>query len=938
MAEALWRYGRSALATVDDRQFIAGELGEMARRMEANDWKILVEDGSHIAHVGYSWRQSTPIGAISLLSFLAMVADATGDPHWQAVYDEYSNEKSAFRWRKLLDPNGVEQWKPLTLYSNQFSQALLALRRAETHPRRQRQIAELQRRLARRALRANVFDPTFWRRLDWAGSEADAVAAQRLARLGLALAEPRSARALFDLFDPAWMRSRDGVVQSTGNKLCFGIPTAAFHMALTSEDPGMVAEVASSVRRMVQIMLKHGPDYDRGENYNRTVVLGLLLWAAEVGNAGDRPKQDPDPTLIQPGIGPAMDVDFQDGLLYVIGAGRLQVVDMADHGAPVVKGTIGGLGHVRQLCVDRKTAYVTSREDGLYIVDVSAPERMRVLAHYDTIELATGIAVAGDVALVACRTAGVELIDVSSPGRPSHLSTVRTGEAQSVRVRDGILYVGVWGSAELVICDISDPYAPTIIARAKLDGYGDGVDIRGDYCYVATGHHAKSQPHAKPSDPGYGRGHGLEIFNVADPSRPKFVSRVKFPPFYRLGMDMWEVRVTDRFAFVADTYNGVFVVDISEPSEPRVVTHRGLPYIARRDAPSPAAGITVGDGAVFVAGAWSDVYALSWDTSATCRAHDEDLPPTIGRAPAPTADPRFRVYHPPGQVHAVDFDHAVAFVACGIAGLHAIEIAPRIRVLATYPTDGFAFGVATADDQVYVAEGMGGLSIWKHTGGGQLKVLGRYRVPNNSVRQVVAVAHKYLLLHVGPSTLHIVDVGEPSKPTRVLEDCRLGLFYYNPLARGLLAGRYACCHWHVSGLYWYDFAGCTPRWSGERYAFRIGSRNGVAFLGDRALVTCRGGYAFITPTEHDAPEDLGMCRVSGTAFYGKPTVAIDRLFVSDRNTGIVTALDIRDPRKPQLIDQLRLPEHPGLVTLHDGIPIIPAGYQGLLVWDGLSRL
>ena len=45
MAEALWRYGRSTLAADEDRQFIARELDEMARRLERNDWAIMVEDG-----------------------------------------------------------------------------------------------------------------------------------------------------------------------------------------------------------------------------------------------------------------------------------------------------------------------------------------------------------------------------------------------------------------------------------------------------------------------------------------------------------------------------------------------------------------------------------------------------------------------------------------------------------------------------------------------------------------------------------------------------------------------------------------------------------------------------------------------------------------------------------------------------------------------------
>jgi hypothetical protein len=400
-------------------------------------------------------------------------------------------------------------------------------------------------------------------------------------------------------------------------------------------------------------------------------------------------------------------------------------------------------------------------------------------------------------------------------------------------------------------------------------------------------------------------------------------------------MDMWDVKVTDRHAFVADTYNGALVVDISKPSEPHVVAHRGLPFIAERNDPSPAAGLALGDGAVFVAGAWSDVHSLPWDTSwgtfPTCQESDKDIPLTVGPPPAPTPDPRFRVYRPLGQVHAVAFDEDIAFVACGNAGLHAIEIVPQIRPLATYPTEGFALGVAADQGRVYVAEGDGGLSIWKHVGAGRLEALGRYRVPNDSIRQVV-VAGKYALLHVGPSTLHIVDVSNPSEPKRVLEDSRLGLFYYNPIAQGLLANRYACCHWHVTGLYWYDLTAAPPQWSSHHEGSRINSRNGVAFLDDRALATYRGGYALISNEEQRPIDELDIHHIPGHTFHGKPTVSGNRLYVSDRYTGIVTAIDISDREQPQFVGQLELHEHPGLVTVHDGIPIIPAGYQGLLVW------
>jgi len=279
MAEALWRYGRSTLATQTDRRFVRCELDEMARRMESNGWKILVEDRSRVAHVGWGWTQMTSIGSITLLSFLSLVGEATEDPHWRELYNEFSAEQNGRRWREFLDPSAADSWKPFTLYSSQFLQSLDVLRRTEPSPARREQIARLMSRLARRSLVSNVFDSAYWRRLDWAGDAMDAEIEPRLARLGLSLERPQSVEQLFAAFDPACWRPGYRGDSHTASKLLFGIPTAAFHKVLLSQDDELIARVRPHVVRMVDMMREHGGDYEVGENYNRAVVLGLLMLA-----------------------------------------------------------------------------------------------------------------------------------------------------------------------------------------------------------------------------------------------------------------------------------------------------------------------------------------------------------------------------------------------------------------------------------------------------------------------------------------------------------------------------------------------------------------------------------------------------------------------------------------------------------------------------------
>jgi len=277
---ALWRWHRSPLASDDDRAFIARFLGAFAQRMERNDWQVMVEDESEIAHVGFSWKQRAVPGAISLLGSLAAVREATGDDRWRRLWEQYSREDDGFRW-ELLRPEQASQLRPLTLYWNQFGMDLASLSRILGHSEQGRRAREFAVAAAREAMTRNVFSPDHWRRLDWADEWDEERTEAAVQRFGLSLDEPATVLDLFAAFDPEQWHADDRQTRSVSGKLLFGIPTVAFHLALLSEDPELVDQVAPHVRRMVEVMLEHGEVYDSGENFSRSAVLGLHLVALQ---------------------------------------------------------------------------------------------------------------------------------------------------------------------------------------------------------------------------------------------------------------------------------------------------------------------------------------------------------------------------------------------------------------------------------------------------------------------------------------------------------------------------------------------------------------------------------------------------------------------------------------------------------------------------------
>ncbi len=633
------------------------------------------------------------------------------------------------------------------------------------------------------------------------------------------------------------------------------------------------------------------------------------------------------------GTGPAMDVAIADDHLYAIGGGRLVVLAGAREPKPRIVGELQGLGHVRQIAVSDGHAFITSREDGLYIVDVRQPVQPRLVAHYDTVELATGIAVAGQIAAVANRFAGVELLDVSVPSQPRHLATVRVGEAQSVAFHGPWLYAGVWGTRELAVIDVRDPRHPRLVKSMPLDGYGDGVDIQGHLLAVATGHHATSKQSPKSGDAAWGHGHGVEFFDISDPAAPRWLSRLKLPPFYLIGMDMWGVVLAGDHAFVNDTHNGFFLLDLHDPTQPRCIAYRQLPSDRKSGEPSPAAGLAVAGGVAFVAGASDDVHRI--DTG-LADAEPAPVPPLQAPPAPPEAPSSGAVYRTSGQVHAVlPWRDDLLLAACGTAGLHVVRLrGDALEPVAHYPTRGFARDVAIHEDRVLVAESQGGLSIWQARADATIDRIGSYEVPGNSIHQVVLADHgRVAFLAVGAGRLQAVRLSGDGKAERILEDQHFGLFYSLPFSPSAKADSRILAQWHVTGLYEYAAENGTAKYTGFNYPHRFGTGAGAVSWRDGWLAISRNGYFFIRPGQTAPPEELGLTQVPDQPLVGKPSASGDTLFVADAFAGRVVALDLSSPTSPRLLATLQTEGHPGFVRVHHGKALIPAGNDGLIVWD-----
>jgi hypothetical protein len=144
---------------------------------------------------------------------------------------------------------------------------------------------------------------------------------------------------------------------------------------------------------------------------------------------------------------------------------------------------------------------------------------------------------------------------VSDPGNPELLSDQDTGAlVYQVIVEDDLAYVAA-GNGGLLIYDVSDPAAPVPVGSLALP-FCTGVAFENDHVFLT-----------KPST-----NSDLFVVDVSNPVAPLLVATVPLPDrFYRATVHAGTVYATK------GSSTGTAIVDISSPSEAKLLYHRVFP-------------------------------------------------------------------------------------------------------------------------------------------------------------------------------------------------------------------------------------------------------------------------------------------------------------------------------------------------------------------------
>ena len=699
-----------------------------------------------------------------------------------------------------------------------------------------------------------------------------------------------------------------------------------------------------------------------------------------------------DVALDPEGLGAGKTTDLvisPDGnYVYSIGGGKFTVTDISDPQVPQIVSQISGLGDSRQmaLCAEGEAVIITCRIYGAYIIDVSEPANAYVRSHYDTLEMATGIAAYKNYAFICSRFYGVEVVDLSDLDNPVHKCIIRNGgEVQSVEVVDGYLYGGLYNTNQVEIYDVRDPVNYERVGVADLNGRGDGVAVAkiGDktYLYAGTGHHSVAglATTTPLSNLNYGDGNGLDIFDVTDPANPKWLSTSRTDGrFYHTQCDYWGAQVSydeetgKYYAYLVSTYNGIYVFDVTDPTAPIRVAHVAVRITPDSDLykmptstraitfqydPSqyiqgPAGAVACADGVLMYAGAETDLHMLTADY-----AHSH-----VEKPDAAEISSGFAYYHwedfsefenlktadPGTQTASVALHGDKVFVSGGDKGI-LIYSQDLQTLYKTVSLSGCSYDVCIQDGKLYSAEGTAGLAIYILSDDGlTLTEITRYQSGCVTMARP-SVTGKFVAIHCGANVGRIIDVSGDTPVSKVRAAADSQMYHHN--VTGIVAGRYVGFWANSGNERWYDLGendslstpvlldnvpgtGFTPTKASMTGAF-------VPYGSNMVLATGSGGYYVYDPTAVDADAYKSMTVIrprdgagNTVQVTGKPAVRGDILILSDRIYGKLYILDISDINAPVLLRAwVNLPGNPDAAAFSGNYAYIPMGYQGVMRLD-----
>ncbi|MGN0181268.1 MAG: hypothetical protein ACI4DP_02480 [Candidatus Ornithomonoglobus sp.] len=643
--------------------------------------------------------------------------------------------------------------------------------------------------------------------------------------------------------------------------------------------------------------------------------------------------------------------------LYSVHAGTLKIYSLENKENPELVKSLSGLGNSRDIafCRDGKALAVSARENGVYLVNIEDRTNPYIISNIDTLELATGICTEGDYLFSCSRNFGVEIFDISDLANPKYCSQVSDEEEYyDCCVDNGYLYVSSWAQRNIHIYDLSDVYNPVFVSEIALNGNGGGCEVRDGILYVATSYHSPDDRTNNKSS-GYGMGSGLDIIDVSDAENPKWLSTAKNDGrYFYSGFDHWRVSVSGNYAYMTDTFCGAYIIDISNPENPKRVDkvtvnipktssyykkiNQGtyiFPYDTVAKSQAVLAEAAVADGYVYFASYTSGIYVYPFENARYASKENKELSGSARQYTATDANiPGYSVSQYPieGCAYAIASSDNYYFCASGSEGITVLD--KSMNVVNTYKASDAVKDVKIYGDYLYTAECNSGMGVYEINGAELSRIGGcTYSSYNTAFSQLTIFPDgKHIGAQAGFTRFLLINTADTANP-QIEKAVTTGSMYYRNLCTGLVSDKYVC-QFDRSYLWYYktDDSGNVSQMLKLTNSLNA-ETNGTAAYGDYAVAIYNNGYAYYKPAEISTAAELkaNMYKVSGAKFLkGKLAMNGSLAVASYGYAKQLTLFDLSDMNKAVLLAQFYVEGNPDVACCMGDEILVPLRYGGIL--------
>ncbi len=414
------------------------------------------------------------------------------------------------------------------------------------------------------------------------------------------------------------------------------------------------------------------------------------------------------------------------------GKGGFSIINVSDHSNPTVESNLTFLPS-RALHVTNGYAYVVNDDNSLQIVNVTNPKQPTLVNTITTPGLTKDIHIVGNYAYVvlsnfngdiypyAITSGSLLIFDVTNSSNPALVKNLdMPGGIWCVSVYNGYAYMATYQPGYLVIANVSDPANSYIVKKSVASDPFLAIHTVNNRLYGVNGI-------------------GLEVMDISNPESP--ISK----GWYKTatggtgsGRGPRGIYVSNNYAYVADSYGGLQIVNTSEPSNLVLVGHHKTPSSSHEisvvdnliyglvgngvgeltviDGSNPYSLMTVGNSTIFnnngISG-WGHIYTtnnysvLTYGTNTDMEGYNGMQVIDVSNPNSPTARGTLNIK---GWGQGVYVNGYYAYLAAYHGGLQIVDISnPDMPVLVgnvDMPDDRF-IDVSVVGNYAYVAASSG---------------------------------------------------------------------------------------------------------------------------------------------------------------------------------------------------------------------------------------